>query len=536
MTNPPPTTTSGDIAALAGAGGIPAATIEWIFAATLTLASETHLGGQGDPLDPDGPIDQVLDRDDATGQPRVRLTSLIGLLRHHLMNTLDGYGAEAAAPAGDDTDTDLTRLFGSTAASSPLTGTDILLQLPHSTPILLRPHNHVDPASGAAKPGAYWYTEHLPTGTHGTLQLRLRTTPTAEPALLALLSRAVDGLTPDTVDAIRLGARTRTGGGQLAAGNWIAQRHDLSTPDGWAAVHLPTWAEHNDALTRACRASPHTHLADAIAATSPPLSQQLPHQHTDQRRADTLTLTVHIGEQQNPLQPDATTVRPGFLRVGDLPRRGDHIDADLTHRTTPIPDASNDTVNWQPVLGVPSLLAVLKTAAIRGATVAATDPAAARRWCRRWWGSNPADSGAPTPARILATEALLEQAQPLTRGRSSTDTLFGDAADQHLFTEALYVGGHATLTVTVRNPDDAIRGQLLLLVCDLASWSPAPIGGGGHGAFTVTTASWTAHTPDEPAAPVDWLSMLSDPEHPARPAAARWMRAYRAALTSPEQR
>lgn len=280
----------------------------WEIAARLVLLSDTHVG----PADPahrraDEPgADLPVDRAPDTGLPRLRATTLAGILRHDLIART---GDTASAGA----------LFGTSAADDPDgSGTPGALDLDDAegdvpTAITSRAGNRVDPASGTALPGHLWRREILPAGTVFTLHLRLHVTdPRSEASLLGLLTGCVAGLhrgreEPDGPDhdrgpaghdgagsvpgagspgssgsdgecrglqraptcpdvsrvhqgaegpeasgpdesngsgpGLHVGARTGRGHGAIAATSWAARRHDLTTAEGWFAHHTRTWAQ-----------------------------------------------------------------------------------------------------------------------------------------------------------------------------------------------------------------------------------------------------------------------------------------------------
>jgi hypothetical protein len=509
------------LTALAGAGGRTQVTTRWDVAAILHIDDETHLGGAGDP-DPDAAVDQTLERDPVTGTPRLRVSTLAGLLRHHLLNRLDGYPATDADTSSDAASTLVESLFGSTEHASPLSGSDIPLDPPrHSGPAtLLRTHNRVNPATHTAAGGALWSTEVVPHGTTGLVTLELAATASDEPDLLALLAAACDGLTLADKDPIAVGSRTRTGHGACHATGWVATRHDLTTPDGWGSAYLPDWDDLHAVLSARTAASAHTTLTDAVRAVlvnDPDAAQQFTaarERIPDRRHLDKITLTLKVGVP-HPEPKDG--VLAGLIRTGDVPPPA-HADTDLAHRTTPRTrgaggaDAST-AVEWVPVLGADSLHAVLRTAAHRIADHLAHGPDGPDRAADligRWFGDLPTTS-APRPGRVHVSEADLNGGALIRRQRLAIDPVFSDAITHLLFDELVQAGGTATPTLTVDAPDPAIRALLYYVIRDLAQWCPDPMGGGGHGHVTITAATLTiidgrADTSTAAETPLDLLS------------------------------
>lgn len=146
----------------------------WEVAARLVLLSDTHVGS-ADPAHrrADEPWTGLpVDRAPDTGLPRLRATTLAGILRHDLVARTGDI--EAAGT-----------LFGTSAADDAEgTGVPGVLDLDDAeghapTAVTSRTGNRVDPASGTALPGHLWRREILPAGTEFILHLRVHV---AEPA------------------------------------------------------------------------------------------------------------------------------------------------------------------------------------------------------------------------------------------------------------------------------------------------------------------------------------------------------------------
>lgn len=409
----------------------------WEVTARLVLLSDTHIG----PADPDHrradetgtvlPVDRAPD----TGLPRLRATTLAGLLRHDL--TARTGNTEAA-----DT------LFGTAAADDPdgvghpgaLDLDDAEAHVPGS--VVPRAGNRVDPASGAALPGHLWNREILPAGTVLVAHLRLHVSePEDEGRLLGLLVEAVAGLHgpvpehtcaagpggtrahapasgPEHVPGPRcpgpglhVGARTGRGHGAITATAWGARRHDLTTVEGWFAYHARTWeqrhedgehtlADGTDTLDRALRTS-----------ALPGLARDLPTGTTDRRHRDELRLTLAVGESEQPLAPGR--VRPGLLMIADLPPP-DRVGAvDRVHRHRPAARSEETTAGCQgprPELSDP----VPEGTEPSPATAAARNTAAAHGSCDTPERAAPCGrtsedgntTSAPEPEPVLGDTAL----------------------------------------------------------------------------------------------------------------------------------
>ncbi|MFV2197237.1 RAMP superfamily CRISPR-associated protein [Nocardiopsis sp. LOL_012] len=517
--------------------------VVWEIAAHLRLESDTHVGAARNPGDRAvrGDADLHLDRDPRTGRPRVRATTLAGIMRHEL-----------AARTGDP---DRVRaLFGSFGAHRdvpPSTGAldldDARAVLPEGAAVAVRTGTRVDPATGTVHPGRVWRWEVLPAGTLLTAHLRLRCpSPADEPRLLALLLTAVAALEGHGPGA-RLGARTGRGFGAVAAVRWTASRHDLSGEDGWLAYHGRTWAQRwaaeppADAATRLARALDRElrahgrHPAADLAART---------DTGDRRHRAELRLTLAVGERPAPppgpppgrAQGDP---RPVPLMLGDLPAADRAGEADRAHRHRPVPDGP-DGVRTAPLLGDTALYSLLKRIGARLVRDAAerwgAPPERGRDWHAHWWGADttPAASG-PAPSRVrLRSASVLSGGAPLTTTRLTVDALFGDAVDGHLFTADLYCGGTAEAVLDISEPDGAVLGLLTLIVRELATVPFETLGagtGGGNGRLTATRARVSVRTGGSAHA-VDLITALFDPGSGEAATARGWLEALRTALTA----
>ena len=73
----------------------------------------------------------------------------------------------------------------------------------------------------------------------------------------------------------------------------------------------------------------------------------------------------------------------------------------------------------------------------------------------------------PTASRLIVEESEITDSATLVQNRVALDRFTGGAFDTALFAEAPAVGGEVRLTLTVRNPTEADKGLLLLLLRDL---------------------------------------------------------------------
>ncbi|RKS07748.1 hypothetical protein DFP74_3432 [Nocardiopsis sp. Huas11] len=563
--------------------------IVWEFGLRLLLLTDTHIGA-AQPLArhaAESDVDLLVDRDPRTGVPRLRATTTAGLLRHGLAErTGDAGGVRALlGPAA--------QAAGSRAGTSALDVDDSHAELAEGTGVTVRAGTRVDPATGAVRPGRTWRWEVLPAGTVFTVPLRLHVPEAGDEAgLLGLLLLAAAGL-DGTGPGRHVGARTGRGYGLVRAARWTARRHDLSGERGWFAYHARTWEQRwaaaagtaddpedlAEALTRCLAAAGPAPVADRVRG--------LAADQTDRRHRAELRLRLAVAERPAPwppepgaTDPDEAVLRPGLLMIGDAPADARLGEVDRAHRYRPVPGAG-DAVDHVPVLGDTALFALVKRIGGRLVRDAAehlgADPDRWRAWNAYWWGSDAEEGAArgaelppsteglrprpsrpsptiaqdgaargaelppsteglrPRPSRIrLRAAPAITGGAPLTTTRLTVDALFGDAVDGRLFTSDLHCGGGADVVLDVREPDDAVRGMLALLVRELATVPFDTLGSGGgsgNGRLCATRATLTTVSGDGgPAHTVDLLAAVRDPDTEDGRDARRWLAALRARL------
>ncbi|RCV52450.1 RAMP superfamily CRISPR-associated protein [Marinitenerispora sediminis] len=409
------------------AGGAPAGPrVIWEISTRLRLLGDTHIGSAAPsaPHAAESEVDQLLDRDPVTREPRLRASTLAGLLRHHLADRCDPpVHADATGAAGAGRRGWADTLFGAPAVPefaatdtepatmSALDIDDAVAVLPEDANITVRVGNRIDPDSGTAAPGAFWRMEVLPAGTSFTVTMRLRVPDGDEGRLLALVSTAAAGLAADsegeTSDdglpgpaGIRIGARTGRGYGEVVAEAWHVRRHDLHTPEGWGAYYARGWEERwKEARNGLETSDRHARLESAVDGTLAALrtaalaeaghderagwtARDLERTHTafhhelDARRADvrcrdTFVVTLAVAERSTrsfvPAPFDdldgapATGPWPGVLLVGDTPAPDRLGEVDRAHRTRP--RYSDGRVQWRPELGGTAVFALFKRTA-----------------------------------------------------------------------------------------------------------------------------------------------------------------------------
>ncbi|MGW9350421.1 RAMP superfamily CRISPR-associated protein [Nocardiopsis flavescens] len=504
----------------------------WEVAGRWCLLSDTHVGAalavprhaaQSD-------VDLHLDRDPRTGEPRLRATTLAGLLRHALAGRTGDPGrvGELFGAAEED---------GAVPRASALEADDAFARLPEGAGVAVRTGTRVDPAAGTVRPGLLWQWEVLPAGTVFVVHLRLRVpAPADEARLLTLLALAAEGIGGA---GVRLGGRTGRGHGAVRATHWAARRLDLGDEHDWFAHHGVSWSERwsaaeealSDApadlaraLGRELRAAGRTGTAAHVAArTAAP----------DRRRRAELRLTLAVAEREDPLSGPPGGLRPGLLSVGDTPA-GDRLgEVDRAHRSRPVvDDPDKGVVRIAPVLGDAALFALVKRIAARTLRDAAPDPGAPgprlRDWFAHWWGADtPARSAVPRPSRVRLREVpVIAGGAMVTATRMTVDALFGDAVDGRLFTDDLQCGGTAEAVFDIEDPDDAVRGLCALVVRDLATVPFDTLGAGsgvGHGRVSAVRAELVSYG-EGPPHRVDLVAAVFSPGGPDAAAVRGWLR------------
>lgn len=505
----------------------------WEVAGRWCLLSDTHIGAaQAVPRHAaQSDVDLYLDRDPRTGAPRLRATTLAGLLRHSLAGRTGGPGraGELFGTAEDD---------GTAPRASALEVDDAFARLPEGTGVAVRTGTRVDPASGTVLPGLLWQWEVLPAGTVFVVHLRLRVpAPADEARLLTLLALAAEGVGGA---GARLGGRTGRGHGAVRATHWAARRLDLGDEHDWFAHHGVSWRERwqagedalahapadlADALGRELRAAGRTgtaaHVAARVAAP-------------DRRRRAELRLTLAVGEREDPLAPPPDALRPGLLSVGDVPA-GDRLgETDRAHRWRPVvEDADKGEVRMAPVLGDTALFALVKRIAARSVHDAAQalGGVGPQDWFGHWWGADtPARDAVPRPSRVRLREVpVITGGAPVTATRMAVDPLFGDSVDGRLFTHDLQCGGTAEAVFDIEDPDDAILGLCALVVRDLATVPFDTLGAGsgvGHGRVSAVRAELVSYG-EGPRRRVDLVAAVFAPDGPDAEAVREWVAALR---------
>lgn len=457
----------------------------WELAVRLRLLTDTHVGAaRATPRHAaESDVDLHLDRNPRTGAPRLRATTLAGLLRHELVaRTADPVGAAALLGSGGAGER--AGAPNPTPLPSALDIDDAHAVLPDDAAVTVRVGTRVDPATGAVRPGRMWQWEALPAGTVFTAHLRLHVAAPAEEAhLLTLLVLAARGLAGEG-PGIRIGGRSGRGHGEVRATSWAARRHDLTDQHGWFAYHAhdweARWQQGEEALAAAEKQSGRPSAehgpsanqpAGSEAATGRPLTSEPSvaalsgadlaglldvrlREHgrvataahlaarsagADRRHRAELRMELYVAERPEPAPgghpPAPEGLRPGLLMIGDTPVDGRLAEVDRAHRRRPVvTDTEQGTVELRPVLGDTALFALLKRVGGRLVRDAAEHLAGEREeepggegarwrgWHGHWWGADTDQRPGAPPAPSVPSRIRLRATPSLSGGAPLTTT------------------------------------------------------------------------------------------------------------------
>ena len=422
---------------------------------SLVLETPTHLGN-GDIV---GVTDMPLLRDPRDGvTPLLTGASIAGALRSYLREVEHGYGQSTSQ--ADQTE----RLFGRLEGKFTLPGwVQIDDSLGESAGIDLRDGVAIDPATRTAEDHKKFDIELLAAGTTFPIQIEFLESDESKD-LLAALAIALDGLARGEIG---LGQRKRRGLGRCKITEWRVRRYNLTTPSG-----LIAW-----------------------------LDNQMAGEKRGSDIFDLLGVKSSVADQRNWFQIDATfglqssllirtgSAEPGSPDVAHLRslRQGDHY----------------------PIISGTSLAGVVRSRALRIAnTILGGDKGA--RLVNGMFGDmdeeitssdtklSAADRPKPSSSRVITEESVVKEGRDLVQSRVKIDRFTGGAFPTALFSEQPLFGSGQTCTrlqLTLRNPQDAEIGLLLLVLKDL--WAgDLPLGGEssvGRGRLSGQQATLTLH-------------------------------------------
>jgi CRISPR/Cas system CSM-associated protein Csm3 (group 7 of RAMP superfamily) len=418
----------------------------WVIEGDLVLQTPTHLGNG----DTDGIVDMPLLLDEATGRALLPGTSLAGALRNYLRERRHGF--EKRAP-----DALIEALFGGEKGNdegnqSALIIDDALGAMPQ---IELRDGVRIDPITRTAKidvdngilRGYKYDLQLLEAGTTFPLRMELLLSRgNDQQQMKQMLALALHGL---EAGEVAIGLRKRRGFGVCRVERWRVTRYDFTKPTdllAWLAEDHPDW-----------KFAPGD-------------------QRSGQHIADLLGVSLERVEDRRNL----CRIHAHFIIDGSLLIRAGFGEQDRGPDTVHLHSARPGGAR-KPVLSGTSLAGALRHRAERILRTIG-NAAQATTMIDNMFGPARITSGDKQKARssrLIVSETVIENPVNLVQNRIRIDRFTGSVHGTGLFNEQPVFGKNDTLvtiTLTLRNPQDAEIGLLLLLLKDL--WTgDLPLGG-----------------------------------------------------------
>lgn len=418
----------------------------WVIEGDLVLQTPTHLGNG----DTDGIVDMPLLLDEATGRALLPGTSLAGALRNYLRERRHGFEKRAS-------DTLIEALFGGEKGDdegnqSALIIDDALGEMPG---IELRDGVRIDPITRTAKidvdngilRGYKYDLQLLEAGTTFPLRMELLLSRgNDQQQMKQMLALALHGL---ETGEIAIGLRKRRGFGVCRVERWRVTRYDFTKPTdllAWLAEDHPDW-----------KFAPGD-------------------QRSGQHIADLLGVSLERVEDRRNL----CRIHAHFIIDGSLLIRAGFGEQDRGPDTVHLHSARPGGAR-KPVLSGTSLAGALRHRAERILRTIG-NAAQATTMIDNMFGPARITSGDKQKARssrLIVSETVIENPVNLVQNRIRIDRFTGSVHGTGLFNEQPVFGKNDTLVaidLTLRNPQDAEIGLLLLLLKDL--WTgDLPLGG-----------------------------------------------------------
>jgi CRISPR/Cas system CSM-associated protein Csm3 (group 7 of RAMP superfamily) len=418
----------------------------WVIEGNLVLQTPTHLGNG----DTDGIVDMPLLLDEATGRALLPGTSLAGALRNYLRERRHGF--EKRAP-----DALIEALFGGEKGDdegnqSALIIDDALGEMPG---IELRDGVRIDPITRTAKidvdngttRGYKYDLQLLEAGTTFPLRMELLLSRgNDQQQMKQMLALALHGL---EAGEVAIGLRKRRGFGVCRVERWRVTRYDFTKPTdllAWLAEDHPDW-----------KFAPGD-------------------QRSGQHIADLLGVSLERVEDRRNL----CRIHAHFIIDGSLLIRAGFGEQDRGPDTVHLHSARPGGAR-KPVLSGTSLAGALRHRAERILRTIG-NAAQATTMIDNMFGPARITSGDKQKARssrLIVSETVIENPVNLVQNRIRIDRFTGSVHGTGLFNEQPVFGKNDTLVaidLTLRNPQDAEIGLLLLLLKDL--WTgDLPLGG-----------------------------------------------------------
>lgn len=418
----------------------------WVIEGDLVLQTPTHLGNG----DTDGIVDMPLLLDEATGRALLPGTSLAGALRNYLRERRHGF--EKRAP-----DALIEALFGGEkgndeGSQSALIIDDALGEMPG---IELRDGVRIDPITRTAKididdgvlRGYKYDLQLLEAGTTFPLRMELLLSRgNDQQQMKQMLALALHGL---EAGEVAIGLRKRRGFGVCRVERWRVTRYDFTKPTdllAWLAEDHPDW-KFAPGDQRSGQ-----HIADLLGVSLERVED----------RCNRCRIHAHF------IIDGSLLIRAGF---GEQDRGPDTV-----HLHSARPGGAR-----KPVLSGTSLAGALRHRAERILRTIG-NAAQATTMIDNMFGPARITSGDKQKARssrLIVSETVIENPVSLVQNRIRIDRFTGSVHGTGLFNEQPVFGKNDTLVtidLTLRNPQDAEIGLLLLLLKDL--WTgDLPLGG-----------------------------------------------------------
>jgi CRISPR/Cas system CSM-associated protein Csm3 (group 7 of RAMP superfamily) len=418
----------------------------WVIEGDLVLQTPTHLGNG----DTDGIVDMPPLLDEATGRALLPGTSLAGALRNYLRERRHGFEQRAA-------DALIEALFGGEKGNdegnqSALIIDDALGEMPG---IELRDGVRIDPITRTAKidvdngilRGYKYDLQLLEAGTTFPLRMELLLSRgNDQQQMKQMLALALHGL---EAGEVAIGLRKRRGFGVCRVERWRVTRYDFTKPTdllAWLAEDHPDW-----------KFAPGD-------------------QRSGQHIADLLGVSLEWVEDRRNL----CRIHAHFIIDGSLLIRAGFGEQDRGPDTVHLHSARPGGAR-KPVLSGTSLAGALRHRAERILRTIG-NAAQATTMIDNMFGPARITSGDKQKARssrLIVSETVIENPVNLVQNRIRIDRFTGSVHGTGLFNEQPVFGKNDTLVaidLTLRNPQDAEIGLLLLLLKDL--WTgDLPLGG-----------------------------------------------------------
>ncbi|MCB9422747.1 MAG: hypothetical protein H6667_23305 [Ardenticatenaceae bacterium] len=423
----------------------------WIITGTLELLTPAHLSNG----DVGHQVDLTLLTDPLDGRPLLTGASLAGALRNYLNEFTNNYSHKKDPRSGET-----LWLENSSGQGQPKTATELLFGAARQndegdqSPLIVhdalgkqeavqierRDGVRIDPKTRLAADQAKFDLNLLAAGTQFDLCFELVVT---EPMLADLtmieeaMALALYGLQDEQIS---LGGRKRRGYGVCKASEWRLWKFDLTTAAG-----LKGWLEYGRFNTSTPPAT------DNILTL---LKVNLP---ADQRDQYELVANFNID--------GSVLIRSGFES---------DFGPDMAHLE------SRRNGQMVPILSGTSLAGVIRGQALRIARTVSGSEAFATNFVQNLFGYMPAEDEQgkfkKSASRVWVQETEITGGNKLVQNRVAIDRFTGGALESALFAEQPVFGGQANIQLTIKSPQDAEIGLLMLVLKDL--WTGfVPIGG-----------------------------------------------------------